>query len=256
MLPHSFPLPELLNHHLDPATWGRNHKEPPVGQRPDCNIWIWNGLRWAWKQLHALRHRLTPRREACLSSYGPGGSLFSQHGFTWTWEGARDRERAEVGGGGEGGGGEIGAKQARGWERLRERRKREGRHLNKTRSKWCLHDKGARHLPWLVSQRCTKAMQAPRCGVMCGAQACLCIQGVILGRNSRGPLSSFGMGNLCAYPWKEKKFPDHLFFLKTVLKLEETRMGGELMDTSSYAQLKMLFSAVVFFLSHIHTEML
>lgn len=155
-----------------------------------------------------------------------------------------------------GGGGEIGAKQARGWERLRERRKREGRHLNKTRSKWCLHDKGARHLPWLVSQRCTKAMQAPRCGVMCGAQACLCIQGVILGRNSRGPLSSFGMGNLCAYPWKEKKFPDHLFFLKTVLKLEETRMGGELMDTSSYAQLKMLFSAVVFFLSHIHTEML
>lgn len=149
---------------------------------------------------------------------------------------------------GKGGGGQIGAKQARGWERLRERRKREGRHLNKTRSKWCLHDKGARHLPWLVSQRCTKAMQAPRCGVMCGAQACLCIQGVILGRNSRGPLSSFGLGNLCAYPWKEKKFPDHLFFLKTVLKLEETRMGGELMDTSSYAQLKMLFSAVVFFL--------
>lgn len=146
------------------------------------------------------------------------------------------------------GGGQIGAKQARGWERLRERRKREGIHLNKTRSKWCLHDKGARHLPWLVSQRCTKAMQAPRCGVMCGAQACLCIQGVILGRNSRGPLSSFGLGNLCAYPWKEKKFPDHLFFLKAILKLEETRMGGELMDTSSYAQLKMLFSAVVFFL--------
>lgn len=167
-----------------------------------------------------------------------------------------ERQREGWSRGWRGRGGGIGAKQARGWERLRERRKREGRHLNKTRSKWCLHDKGARHLPWLVSQRCTKAMQAPRCGVMCGAQACLCIQGVILGRNSRGPLSSFGMGNLCAYPWKEKKFPDHLFFLKTVLKLEETRMGGELMDTSSYAQLKMLFSAVVFFLSHIHTEML
>lgn len=152
------------------------------------------------------------------------------------------------------GGGQIGAKQARGWERLRERRKREGRHLNKTRSKWCLHDKGARHLPWLVSQRCTKAMQAPRCGVMCGAQACLCIQGVILGRNSRGPLSSFGLGNLCAYPWKEKLFPDHLFFLKAVLKLEETRMGGELMDTSSYAQLKMLFSAVFFLITYTYWD--
>lgn len=27
---------------------------------------------------------------------------------------------------------------------------------------------------------------------MCGAQACLCIQGVILGRDSWGPSSSFG----------------------------------------------------------------
>lgn len=53
------------------------------------------------------------------------------------------------------------AKRGRGWARVRERRKSEGRHLNKTRSDWCLHDKGARHLPWLVSQCGTKAMRAP-----------------------------------------------------------------------------------------------
>lgn len=95
-------------------------------------------------------------------------------------------------------------KRGRGWARVRERRKREGRHLNKTRSDWCLHDKGARHLPWLVSQCGTKAMQPPRGGVMCGAQACLCIQGVILGRDRGGPLSSFGVRSLCAYSQKEK----------------------------------------------------
>lgn len=34
---------------------------------------------------------------------------------------------------------------------------------------------------------------------MCGAQACLCIQGVILGRDSGGLSSSCGLRSLCAY---------------------------------------------------------
>lgn len=107
--PLPIPLPELLNHHLDPATWGRSHKEPPVGRRPDCNIWIWNGPGRAWKQPHALRHRPTPRREALLGNLlGPGGSFFTSPRIYLDLREGRERRLKSMGWGGGGVQGEAG----------------------------------------------------------------------------------------------------------------------------------------------------
>lgn len=65
--------------------------------------------------------------------------------------------------------------------------------------------KRVRHLPWLVSQCGTKAMQPPHPtppgGWMCGAHTCLCIQGVISGWDSGGRRQVSG-SEICAHTLK------------------------------------------------------
>lgn len=100
-------------------------------------------------------------------------------------------------------------------ERVRERRKREGRHLNKTRSEECLHDKGACHLPDWCHGAALKPCSPPPLHPRGGVQACLCIQGVISGRDSGPRLQVSGIKGLCTYSQRQAKVYGGGFIIST-----------------------------------------